>query len=370
MLSAAMAEPCAHAPATRCRPSPAQRFRPGIARAPASARERPLPTVRSGRPRRSASQDHAPRIANTINPTGQQRAADEQPREVRRQHHGKGVGAGAHELHDGLRPDHFVTQCHTACDGIQPQGQAIRRFVVRDAGSAPGPPPGAGVETKGHRRRPAGSAWRRRGHCRARRGWRSTRRQQARCRQSRPRYSLHRSCPPALPKWCGSLANERTSTGSVPPINSAGMPTSAKGNTQASNPMCCSSQAKGLAAMLMAKVAPTPSTATSTSSPAYNNTGCCKRSAQRPNSNPPSASPAKKALMPVVMAYTSTPTTNDSCLIHSTWYTSAAAPETNSSNAGISRAGEVAVCGAGMADDLLATREDIADCLVQNIFRR
>ncbi|MNG13692.1 hypothetical protein D3C84_973860 [compost metagenome] len=58
------------------------------------------------------------------------------------------------------------------------------------------------------------------------------------------------------------------------------------------------------------------------------------------------------------MAYTSTPTTNDSCLIHSTWYTSAAAPETNSSRAGISSAGE-ATSGAGMADDLLATREDM-----------
>ena len=68
----------------------------------------------------------------------------------------------------------------------------------------------------------------------------------------------------------------------------------------------------------MAKVAPTPSTATSTSSPAYSSTGCCKRSAQRPNSKPPKARPAKNALIPVVMAYTSTPTTSDSCLIHST----------------------------------------------------
>ncbi|MNV95025.1 hypothetical protein D3C71_1898770 [compost metagenome] len=83
-------------------------------------------------------------------------------------------------------------------------------------------------------------------------------------------------------------------------------------------PICCSSQANGLAARLMANVAPTPSIATSTSSPAYSRTGCCNLSAQRPNSKPPNANPAKNALIPVVMAYTSTPTTNDSCLIHST----------------------------------------------------
>jgi hypothetical protein len=50
-------------------------------------------------------------------------------------------------------------------------------------------------------------------------------------------------------------------------------------------------------------------------------------------------------------------------LIHSTWYTSAAAPETKSNRAGINNAGE-AICGAGMADDLLATREvmDLLPC--------
>ncbi|MCY1451099.1 hypothetical protein D9M71_679510 [compost metagenome] len=110
------------------------------------------------------------------------------------------------------------------------------------------------------------------------------------------------SCPPALPRCCGSVARERTSTGRVPPINRAGIPTSANGSTQASKPTCASSQANGLAARLMAKVAETPSTATSTSNPAYSTTGCCIRSAQRPNSKPPRASPAKNALIPVVMA--------------------------------------------------------------------
>ncbi|MNY52199.1 hypothetical protein D3C86_1878470 [compost metagenome] len=66
------------------------------------------------------------------------------------------------------------------------------------------------------------------------------------------------------------------------------------------------------------------------------------------------------------MAYTSTPTTNDSCLIQSTWYTSAAAPETNSNRAGISSAGDATGWGVEMAEVLLATREDMGYCLVQN----
>jgi len=43
------------------------------------------------------------------------------------------------------------------------------------------------------------------------------------------------------------------------------------------------------------------------------------RSASRPTAQPPSASPPKNALTPMVTAWTSTPTTSDSCLIHNTW---------------------------------------------------
>ncbi len=124
---------------------------------------------------------------------------------------------------------------------------------------------------------------------------------------------------PARPNCCGSAARARISTGSVPPMRKAGIPTRLKGNSQAARPSCCSSQANGAAAWPRLTVAAMPSTATNNSRAAYSSSGCAMRSAQRPNNRPPSASPAKKPLIPVVIAYTSTPTTSDSCLIHSTW---------------------------------------------------
>jgi hypothetical protein len=57
------------------------------------------------------------------------------------------------------------------------------------------------------------------------------------------------------------------------------------------------------------------------------------RSALRPSTSPPSASPAKNALTPAVTAYTSTPTINVNCLIQSTWKISAAVPDAVSSSA-------------------------------------
>jgi len=73
--------------------------------------------------------------------------------------------------------------------------------------------------------------------------------------------------------------------------------------------MCCSSQANGLAATLMANVAPTPSSATNTSSPAYQQYWLLQAIRPAPEQQAAKANPAKNALIPVVMAYTSTPTT-------------------------------------------------------------
>lgn len=73
--------------------------------------------------------EHTPRITNALDATGEQGAAEEQPAQVSGEDHGKRIGAGAHELHDRLRPDHFVAQRHAAGDGVQPQRGAIRGFL-------------------------------------------------------------------------------------------------------------------------------------------------------------------------------------------------------------------------------------------------
>ena len=65
-----------------------------------------------------------------LDATGEQGAADKQPGQVSRQHHSKRIGARAHELHDRLRPDHFVTQGHAAGNGIQHQRQRCRDAKV------------------------------------------------------------------------------------------------------------------------------------------------------------------------------------------------------------------------------------------------
>jgi hypothetical protein len=57
------------------------------------------------------------------------------------------------------------------------------------------------------------------------------------------------------------------------------------------------------------------------------------RSAVRPSTSPPSASPAKNALTPAVTAYTSTPTISVNCLIQSIWKISAAVPDAVSRSA-------------------------------------
>ncbi|MCY1419511.1 hypothetical protein D9M71_351010 [compost metagenome] len=68
--------------------------------------------------------ERTPWVADAIGASGVQGAAQHQAGEVGGQDHGEGEGTGAHELHDGLGPDHFVAQGHATGNGIQDQGQA------------------------------------------------------------------------------------------------------------------------------------------------------------------------------------------------------------------------------------------------------
>jgi hypothetical protein len=123
---------------------------------------------------------------------------------------------------------------------------------------------------------------------------------------------------PAPPKSAREGASTRSIAGRVPPIATAGAPTSANGKPHANGPTCRCNPAKASAAWASAHVAPTPSTSVAISSDAYNSHGRALRSASLPNSHPPSARPAKNALIATLTACTSTPTTSVNCLTHNT----------------------------------------------------
>ena len=99
---------------------------------------------------------------------------------------------------------------------------------------------------------------------------------------------------------CGCTA--ASSSGSVPPMSAAGAATSTNGITQASTPTFDSSATNTGGAAANARVAVTPRTAMPNSRAAYMRTGLDERSAMRPNTALPRASPAKKPLTPVVTA--------------------------------------------------------------------
>ncbi|MNZ73861.1 hypothetical protein D3C78_922890 [compost metagenome] len=76
--------------------------------------------------------EQPPWIADPVNAPGHPHAAQKQATQVGRQHNGERVGARTHELHDRLRPDHFIAQRDTAGDRVQPQGQACGGGLLRD----------------------------------------------------------------------------------------------------------------------------------------------------------------------------------------------------------------------------------------------
>ncbi|MNO91355.1 hypothetical protein D3C76_828960 [compost metagenome] len=75
--------------------------------------------------------EQPPRIANAVGAAGVQRTAQHQPGQIGGEHHGEGIGARAHELHDGLRPHHLVAQRHATGHAVQGDGQARRRGARR-----------------------------------------------------------------------------------------------------------------------------------------------------------------------------------------------------------------------------------------------
>ncbi|KAG1244865.1 hypothetical protein G6F65_021571 [Rhizopus arrhizus] len=104
---------------------------------------------------------------------------------------------------------------------------------------------------------------------------------------------------------------------------------------QASMGLNASPRAKAGAPIASTAVTLTPRAAMATSIPAYSRKGLADRSARRPSTQLPAASPKKNAPTAAAIAWTSTPTISDSCLIHRIWKINDAPPDkANSAAAG------------------------------------
>ena len=207
-------------------------------------------------------------------------AAEDEPGEIRREHDREGEAPRAGERHDRLRPHDLVPERDAAGDRVEEQRERRSGPLVRGDSSRAGRRKGRGPPRRRDERRRLGGGARRRQHERCRRGrhvepaaaiaapgcrlpapartaWRPRPR-------SHPQCSLRRATSPAGdPSAAGACA--LTSTGSVPPMRKAGIPTISIGSSHAIRPATSCSAANGWAEFASAIVAPTPSTATPSS---------------------------------------------------------------------------------------------------------
>ncbi|CUJ01355.1 Uncharacterised protein [Achromobacter xylosoxidans] len=136
----------------------------------------------------------------------------------------------------------------------------------------------------------------------------------------------------APPSWpLRPALTARIRMGKVPPMKKGASATTANRMAQASSGCCGCQRANRPAPCASRKVTASAARPIASSTAAYRRQGLACRSASLPSHQLPAASPRKKALTAVAMAWTSTPTIRESCLIHRIWNINEAAPDSPSS---------------------------------------